>query len=88
MLVKNGRLEAGTKKHPYTTKLSITIHGDKTKNPANIPLYGNKVIAARNAQISMHGIKRQPVWTKLDKSARRGDYKITLIREVDWHPQE
>jgi hypothetical protein len=38
-------MEVGTEEFPYTSKMTITMHGDVT-TPA-IPTYGNKNIAVR-----------------------------------------
>ena len=46
-------MEIGTEEFPYTSKLTITMHGDEY-TPA-LPIYGNKVIAVRNGILDMHG---------------------------------
>jgi hypothetical protein len=57
-------MEVGTEANPYTSKLTITMHGD-VSSPA-IPTYGNKVIAVRKGTLSMVGKERKVVWTLLD----------------------
>lgn len=49
-----------------------------------LPQYGNKVIGVRFGTLDMHGIKRDIVWTRLEKSAYAGSTSITLIEETDW----
>jgi hypothetical protein len=57
-------MEVGTEANPYTSKLTITMHGD-VSSPA-LPTYGNKVIAVRKGILSMVGKERKVVWTLLD----------------------
>jgi G8 domain len=63
VMVKNGYFEVGTEEFPYTSKLIITMHGNKQM--PEMPVYGNKVIACRHCQLEMHGIPRTPTWTSL-----------------------
>ena len=56
-------MEVGTEKYPYTSKLTITMHG-QLSDPY-IPIYGNKCIGLRYATLEMHGPVRQPTWTVL-----------------------
>jgi hypothetical protein len=46
-------MEVGTEEQPYTSKLTITMHGDVT-TPA-IPTFGNKNIAVMDGMLSMIG---------------------------------
>jgi len=80
---KESKLEAGTAEHPYTSKLTITMHS-KITDPY-IPIYGNKCIGLRNGVLDMHGIKKAVTWTVLDETAEVGDTRITLSEEVDWN---
>ena len=48
-----GLLQIGTEANPYTSKLIITMHGDR--KTLKIPTYGNKVIAIRHATLDIHG---------------------------------
>jgi len=43
MVHDGGLLEMGTEANPYTSKLVVTMHGDRAT--LKIPTYGNKVIA-------------------------------------------
>ena len=79
-------MEVGTEDFPYTSKITITMHG--TKESPEIPTYGNKCIAVRNGQLELHGNKRTPTWTSLAKTAAPGDKEITLMEDVDWQPGE
>ena len=85
--VENGRFEVGSETSPYTSKLTITMHG--TTDSAKLPIYGNKVIAVRNGIIEMHGKPRSPVWTELWATAEVGAKQFTLIYDntagdFDW----
>ena len=84
--VHKGKMEVGTEKHPYTSKLTITMHGN-VYDPY-IPIYGNKVIGVRQGVLDMHGTKREPVWTYMDTTADIGASTITLAAAVDWQPGE
>ena len=66
ILVRNGTMEVGTEQFPYTSKLILTMYGDRTS--PEIPIYGNKVIGVRNGILEMHGVPRAPVWTELDST--------------------
>lgn len=45
VFVNGGRFEAGTEEFPYTSQLTITMHGNVSS--PYIPIYGNKCIAVR-----------------------------------------
>ena len=66
-MVFGGYLEVGTEDHPYSSKLTITLHS--TKHDAYLPLYGNKVIGVRFGTLDMHGVKRSVTWTRLAQTA-------------------
>ena len=76
-----GEMTVGTEDCPYTSKLIITLHGDK--DTPEIPTYGNKVLAVRGGTLDLHGVERDPVWTELEVTASDTDI-ITLVRAVDW----
>ena len=81
ILVNGGYLEIGTEEFPYTSKLTITMHGDE-RTPA-LPIYGNKVIAIRFGRLEMHGPPRSHVWTDIGTTANAGDTCIYLSDMVD-----
>lgn len=64
-------MEVGTEQFPYTSRLTITMHG--TRDDPELPIYGNKVLAVREGTLEMHGLKRTPTWTELETSANVGD---------------
>lgn len=82
MFIHNGYFEAGTEEDPYTSKLIITMHGEKFTPP--LPVYGNKVIGVRFGTIDIHGVKRFPTWGQLESTAEAGDTQITMHEPVDW----
>jgi len=75
-------MEVGTEEFPYTSKITITMHGG-IADPY-LPIYGNKVIGVRFGTLDMHGIERTPVWTYLDQTCEAGCTTMTLAEEVDW----
>jgi len=64
--VQNGFVEAGTEENPYTSKLTITMHGEKYD--PYVPIYGNKCIGVRFATIDIHGVPRDITWTSLEST--------------------
>jgi len=82
IFISAGYMEVGTEEFPYTSKLTITMHGEKADT--EIPIYGVKVTAVRNGILDMHGVPRYPTWTELELTAAPGDNTITLHTAVDW----
>jgi hypothetical protein len=86
VMVRGGLFEAGTEKFPYSSKLLITMHSNRSS--PELPIFGNKVIAMYNGVLDLHGMPRTPTWTELDVTADIGSTSITLIRDVDWQVNE
>lgn len=63
IMIHGGYMEVGTEEHPYTSRITITMHGDKYT--PTLPLFGNKVIACHHGTLDMHGIERDVAWTRL-----------------------
>ena len=82
ILVRGGHMEVGTEQYPYTSKLVITMHSNRSS--PELSIFGNKVIAMYNGILDLHGIPRNPTWTELDVTANIGATQLTLIRDVDW----
>ena len=76
IFVNGGYMEVGTEVNPYTSKITITMHGD-VSTPA-IPVYGNKNIAVRRGELHLVGKERKVTWTLLDKTAEANTSTITL----------
>jgi hypothetical protein len=70
-MIKDGFMEVGTERFPYTSKLTITMHSDRFDS--YLPVYGNKVIGVRYGKLDMHGVERKITWTKLATSVKPGD---------------
>lgn len=70
IFINGGSLEVGTEEFPYTSKLTITMHGN-VYDPY-LPIYGNKVIAVRYGTLDLHGVERTPTWTLLDTTVEAG----------------
>jgi hypothetical protein len=70
IFLNQGYMEVGTEDHPYTSKLTITMHGN-VSDPY-LPIFGNKCIAVKESTLDMHGIKRVPTWTVLHETALPG----------------
>lgn len=81
IFVKDGLFEAGTEDEPYSSKLTITLHGKKYD--PTVPIYGNKVLGIRFSTLDIHGLPRT-AWTSLDSTVVAGGNTLTLVEEVDW----
>lgn len=86
ILVYGGYMEIGTEEAPYTSKLTITLHGDETD--PYLPVFGNKVLGVLNGQLEMHGKPRDHVWSELYETADVGAKSIVLNipagSDFDW----
>jgi len=81
IFVNNGVFEAGTKADPYSSKLTITMHG--VKYDPTVPIYGNKVLGVRYSTLDLHGLQRDS-WGQLEDTATAGDNFIVVQGVVDW----
>jgi hypothetical protein len=82
MFISGGLMEVGTEEFPYTSKITITMHG--VAEDPYLPIYGNKVIGVRYGTLDMHGIQRTPTWTELETTVEAGGTVIVLKEDVDW----
>lgn len=74
IMVHHGYFELGTEEFPYTSKMLITMHA--TKYSPSFAIYGNKMIGCRYCILSMHGIPKTTVWTRLAATAEAGSTEI------------
>jgi len=86
IFVNGGLMEVGTEEFPYTSKITITMHG--LISDPYLPIYGNKVIGVRYGTLDMHGIERNITWTVLENTVEAGGSVITLQQPVDWQAGE
>ena len=70
IFINNGQMQIGTERNPYTSKLILTMHGQKYD--PSMPLYGNKCIGIRNSILDIHGVPRSHSWTSLATTAVEG----------------
>lgn len=75
-------MEVGTEDHPYTSRITFTMHGNISS--PYLPIFGNKCIAVKEATLDMHGITRTPTWTVLNATVLPGATTVTLSEAVDW----
>lgn len=80
-MINNGTMEIGTEKHPYQSKLNITMYGDKYDPP--MPIFGKKSLGVMNGVLDIHG-KERISWTELDSTVMPGESQLTLVEEVNW----
>lgn len=69
IFVHKGTFEAGTESDPYSSRLTITMHG--VKYDPTVPIYGNKVLGIRYSTLDLHGLPRD-AWTSLEATASAG----------------
>ena len=76
-----GTMEIGTEKHPYTSKLTITMHGEKSD--PSMPIFGKKSIGVSYGVLDIHGVQKTS-WTELDATVLPFENQLTVVEEVDW----
>lgn len=82
IFLHKGYMEVGTEEHPYTSKLTITMHGN-VSTPF-LPIFGNKCLAVKESVLDMHGVERIPTWTLLNETVLPGATVIKVSEPVDW----
>jgi hypothetical protein len=82
IFLNNAYMEVGTEEFPYTSKLTITMHGNISS--PYLPIFGNKCIAVKHSTLDMHGIQRVPTWSVLNETALPGATEIKMNQAVDW----
>ena len=81
IMIYGGRLIVGTETDPFPYTATITLEGGR--NSYEIPVYGAKCIAVRNALLDLHG-RPGVAWTRLAATASAGNNTLTLQEPVDW----
>jgi hypothetical protein len=76
IFLHKGYMEVGTEEFPYTSKLTITMHGNISS--PYLPIFGNKCIAVKESTLDMHGKERVPTWTVLNETVEPGSTVIKL----------
>ncbi|PRP75664.1 G8 domain-containing protein, partial [Planoprotostelium fungivorum] len=92
LLVKaGGLLVAGTADCPITSKVTITLYGNKGDptsmgtDPYDGVIFGDKSIwTATNGSIQLYGWKSGPSWTRISATAKVNDTSISLVEAVTW----
>lgn len=74
LVCMQGKVQIGTENQPFTSKLTITMHGQKSNK--QLPEFGNKVWAFHQAILDMHGKPKNITWTLLGKTAEIGDQTV------------
>ena len=81
IFIYGGRLIVGTEDEPFPYTATITLEGDR--NSYELPVYGAKCIAVRNALLDLHG-RPGVSWTRLATTAIAGNNTLQLLEPVDW----
>ena len=74
-------MEIGTEAHPYKSKLTITMYGEKYDPP--MPIFGKKSIGVSFGVLDIHGVHKTS-WTELDSTVEPDATQLTVVEEVDW----
>mgnify|MGYP002629819704 CR=1 FL=1 len=88
IFVRAGQLHIGSAEYPFLGKARITLHGEKESEAIvynNAIEAGNKLIA-NVGLISIHGIPRKQMITRLHAEAKKGDAQITVEPNLDLVP--
>ena len=76
VVVRGGSVRIGSWKKPFTSKLTITMHGHKRSK--YLPEFGNKGFAVHKGTLDIHGIPRIPTWTLLAATVQAGSTRVNL----------
>jgi hypothetical protein len=91
IFINGGQLIVGWENQRFTHNLNIQLTGDKKSElytfPNGVNTMGTKAIGVYGG-LDLHGIPRQPSWTKLSQTAKAGANQITLSQPVDWKVNE
>ena len=77
LICMEGRVQIGTFKTPFQSKLVITMHGSKWF-PRQLPEYGNKGWSFHHGVLDMHGKPTLYTWTVLTQTAEINDLTVNL----------
>lgn len=77
LVCMGGRIQIGTFENPFTSKLIITMYGNKESK--QLPEYGNKVWAIHGCILDMHGIPKQYTWTLLSETALSNNNQVNHL---------
>jgi len=84
--VKGGVLKAGEADAPYTQKITIEIHGERTNPTVLVDDYvegGNKNLIV-TGQLSLYGVTPAVVMTRLTDFADAGATVLSVSDTIDW----
>lgn len=82
VLVRGGTFQVGTETQPYMHKATITLYGDSLS--AELPTFGQKVLACYKCTLDLHGKPVLRTWTRLAATSEAGSTTLELLEPVDW----
>jgi hypothetical protein len=82
-----GDLIIGTPANPFRNRARIMLYGQEDLIMDNSLFLGQRCIGVLGS-FTFVGTYRQTVWTRLAKTAKRGDSVLNLVDPVDWLPGE
>lgn len=80
ILVRRGRLEAGTECRPRQSKLLLEFSG--TILDKQLPIFGNKFLGCHQCNLQLNGRIIEKTWSRLESSANVGDTQVLLFDDV------
>mmetsp|Transcript_20181 Transcript_20181/g.37625 ORF Transcript_20181/g.37625 Transcript_20181/m.37625 type:complete len:2913 (-) Transcript_20181:48-8786(-) len=82
VFIKEGKLQVGSEKEPFTHQFNLTLHGDRST--PQIPLFGNKALVNLGGTLELNGKNRLRTWTCLERTVEAGSSTLVIRDEVDW----
>lgn len=76
----HGRLQVGTRSHPFTQRATIVLDGPVTLDAHGM---GHSVLGVMGGVLDLHGAKRTS-WTRLQRSAPAGSRRIRVGSADGW----
>jgi hypothetical protein len=87
LFINGGQIFVGWENKPFTHSMEIELTGTKSSKDFMLPngfdSMGAKAIGVYGG-LDLHGIPRQPSWTRLSVTASAGSNQLVLIESVDW----
>ena len=91
LFINGGQVIVGWENNPFTHQMEIELTGTKSSKefilPNGFDSMGSKAIGVYGG-LDLHGIPRQPSWTRLAQTATAGSNQLFLIESVDWQVSE
>lgn len=81
-IMVHGKMEVGTEEDPYESRAKIILTG--SDRDQDIMKMGAKLIGVMGGTLDVHGEENRDGWTKLSRTAAKGQNRITLENDPGW----